>query len=438
MSAVLHGLAVGTVVGFTIVILVVALFTVSWMLYAWWTPEALERTTFRIADFAVPRQGFSLLLPARDEAEVLPRTLDGLLAQDYGRFEVLVIVRDDDPPTKAVAERYAARHGDRVRVVVDRHARPSKPAALNSAFPHCRYPLIGVFDAEDRVAPDLLLHVNAYFHQTRADIVQGGVQLMDFARTSWWRIRNSLEYRFWFKSRLHFQAARNFTPLGGNTVFVRRQFLERLRFWSEELQAYCYWDPACLAEDCDLGVRASVRGGRIVVAYDAALVTKEQTPPDLRAWFKQRCRWIQGFVQVLRKGEWRRLPSWRQRAIAVSTLAMPFLQAMTGVMLPVSILSVVLLKAHVALVLLTWLPLIPTFLTVAVESQGLRELSREYDHAASPLDHLRLFVGAFPYQVLLAAAAVRAVARELRGINTWEKTQHVEREERPVATEAAA
>ena len=30
-----------------------------------------------------------------------------------------------------------------------------------------------------------------------------------------------------------------------------------------------------------------------------------------------------------------------------------------------------------------------------------------------------------PYQVVLAYAAFRAVRRQMRGINTWEKTQHV-------------
>jgi len=30
-----------------------------------------------------------------------------------------------------------------------------------------------------------------------------------------------------------------------------------------------------------------------------------------------------------------------------------------------------------------------------------------------------------PYQLILAAAAVRASIRELRGVRTWEKTEHV-------------
>ena len=39
-------------------------------------------------------------------------------------------------------------------------------------------------------------------------------------------------------------------------------------------------------------------------------------------------------------------------------------------------------------------------------------------------DYLRLVLGTFPYQIFLAAAAVRAVARNLKGDHSWEKTEH--------------
>ena len=41
------------------------------------------------------------------------------------------------------------------------------------------------------------------------------------------------------------------------------------------------------------------------------------------------------------------------------------------------------------------------------------------------MDALRLAVAWTPYQIVLAYAALRAVRRQMRGINTWEKTQHV-------------
>jgi hypothetical protein len=40
-------------------------------------------------------------------------------------------------------------------------------------------------------------------------------------------------------------------------------------------------------------------------------------------------------------------------------------------------------------------------------------------------DYARLIIGAFPYALVLAAAALRAVWREYTGKRNWELTSHV-------------
>jgi hypothetical protein len=224
-----------------------------------------------------------------------------------------------------------------------------------------------------------------------------------------------LEYYFWFRSRLHFHAQQRFIPLGGNTVFIR----------TDRLREVGGWDPECLAEDCEIGVRLSSRGAKVAVAYDPDLVTREETPGSVRELFKQRTRWNQGFLQVLRKGEWRRLPAVRQRLLARYTLAMPFLQAFTGVLIPVSLATMILLDLPVLAALITFVPLVATLATLAVEAAGLGEFCRSYGHRAKLRDYLRLLLGTFPYHLLLGAAALRAVLRERRGERGWEKTAHV-------------
>ena len=62
-------------------------------------------------------------------------------------------------------------------------------------------------------------------------------------RSSWYSLRNVLEYYFWFRSRLHFHAQQRFIPLGGNTVFIR----------TDRLREVGGWDPKCLAKDCEIG-----------------------------------------------------------------------------------------------------------------------------------------------------------------------------------------
>jgi cellulose synthase/poly-beta-1,6-N-acetylglucosamine synthase-like glycosyltransferase len=398
---------------FALALTAIATTSLWWMLHAWRTPASLLATGFPTSDTA-PRHSFSLIVPARHEQAVLGATLERLAASHHPHFEVLAVVGDDDPDTRAVAEQAAARHPDRIRVLVDHSQPKNKPKALNTALSACAGTVTAVFDAEDEVHPELLRHVDARFCDTGADVVQGGVQLMNY-HSSWYSLRNVLEYYFWFRSRLHFHAQQRFIPLGGNTVFIR----------TDRLREVGGWDPECLAEDCEIGVRLSSRGAKVAVAYDPELVTREETPGSVRELFKQRTRWNQGFLQVLRKGEWRRLPTRRQRLLARYTLAMPFLQAFTGVLIPVSLATMILLDLPVLAALLTFVPLVPTLATLAVEAAGLGEFCRSYGHRARLLDYGRLLLGTFPYHLLLGGAALRAVLRERRGERGWEKTAHV-------------
>ena len=400
-----------------LVVLSLGLFTVAsttlwWMLHAWRSPDALAATGFR-RRAAGAHRSFSLLLPARHEQDVLGDTIDALARLDHPKYEVIVIIGHDDPETEFVARAAAARYPRIVRVVMDYHLPKNKPKALNTALRKCRGDIVGVFDAEDEVHPGLLRLVEARFEESGADVVQAGVQLMN-VQTSWWSLRNCLEYYFWFRSRLHFHAEKRFIPLGGNTVFTR----------TELLREEGGWDPDCLAEDCEIGVRLSTRGAVVAVAYDPQAVTREETPGSIRALVKQRTRWDQGFLQVLRKGEWRKLPSRRQRLLARYTLAMPLLQAATGVLMPLSLASMFLLKVPMPTALVTFLPLAPTLVTMAVESAALGEFGREFGIRIRFRDQARLLLGTIPYQLLLAAAAVRSVWRESRGHGGWEKTTH--------------
>ena len=390
-----------------------AALTLWWQMHAWRTPETLAATRFKSPDGDVGLS-FSLLVPARHEQEVLEHTVHRLLRSSHGDFEILVVVGHDDPETTEVAERVAEFAPDRVRVVTDTHEVKNKPKALNTALPHCRGDVVGVFDAEDQVHPELLTHVDHAFLSTGADVVQGGVQLINF-HSSWYSLRNCLEYFFWFRSRLHLHAQKGFIPLGGNTVFVRTDVLREAGGWDEN----------CLAEDCDLGVRLSSKGKKVVVAYDSEMVTREETPGTLMSLLKQRTRWNQGFMQVYRKKDWRQLPGLGQRMLARYTLMTPFLQAFSGVIIPLNVAVVLFLDVPVGIAVITFLPALTATVTFVFEIVGLHDFGQQYGLRIRPVHYLKLIAGGPFYQLLLAGAAIRAVWREQRGRSDWELTRHV-------------
>jgi glycosyltransferase XagB len=385
--------------------------TLIWMLHAWRNELSLSETCFPPLVLE-PQHSFSLILPARHEQDVLAATLSRLAEQRHPAFEVIIVVGHDDPETHAVALASAA--GDeRFRIVIDTNERKNKPKALNTGLDFASGDVIGVFDAEDQVAPDLLRAVDQRLQETGVEVVQGATQLMNY-HSRWFSVRNVLEYYFWFKSRLHFHAGAGFIPLGGNTVFVRRGWLHRAGGW----------DPDCLAEDCDLGARLSSMGARTVVAYSRELVTREETPDSVRALFKQRTRWNQGYLQVLRKGDWRSLAP-GTRLLAVYTLSFPFLQAATALILPLAVAGTLVLELPIELALLSFLPLVPLGAILVAEMIGLSEFGREFELKPRLRHYVWLVAGVIPYQLVLSLAATRAAYRELRGIRNWEKTAHV-------------
>ncbi len=407
----------GAALVFGYLLLVVVLFTaactvLAWMLYAWWTPAGSTETSFPPVD-GPPNHTFSLIVAARHEEAVLEATLEQLARMDHPAFEIIVVLGHDDPGTTAIADAWAARHPALGRVVIDRSAVKNKPRALNAALPFCGGDVVGIFDAEDEVHPALLRHVDAYLTTSGADILQGGIQLMNY-QSGWWALRAVLEYYIHFRSRLHFHAKQGFIPLGGNTVFVR----------TELVRAVGGWDNNCLAEDCELGVRLSSLGARTVVAYDPDLVTREETPINLRGLFRQRVRWDQGFLQVLRKRDWARLPTRRQRLVARYTLAMPFLQGASWLLIPLELATVPFLHLPIALALVTFILFAPFAVTTALDMVAYAEFCRSYGFRTRARDYFSLAVGAPIYQIALALAAVVAAAREFTGRNTWDKTEH--------------
>ncbi|MGN6171366.1 MAG: glycosyltransferase [Streptosporangiaceae bacterium] len=399
-------------IGLSLALGVIGVTSLVWMVHAWRTPESFAQSTLS-GDDLKPKNSFSLIVPARHEESVLGTTLTRLAKSDHPDFEVIVVVGDDDPATRDVAERAADRHPELIKVAVDASSPKNKPKALNTALPHCSGTVIGVFDAEDDVHPALLQRVDQCFQRTRADIVQAGVQLMNF-RSSWLTVHNVLEYYFWFRSRLHRHAHQRFIPLGGNTVFIRTQVL----------RAVGGWDSNCLAEDCELGVRLSALGAHTAVFYEPELVTREECPPTLGAFLRQRTRWNQGYLQTLFKGYWRRLPL-PQRALGFFILAMPFAMAIAWLLIPVAIATAIFLKVPVPFTLISFTPLFPMLCMLAVDMVGLAEFCRAYGERPSLRDWRRLVLGLPLYQAVLTFGAARAVMREARGVQAWEKTAHL-------------
>jgi glycosyltransferase XagB len=407
----------GVIVTISVLVTFQSAHTLYMTLYTWNRPpsEASAPETFQ-----PPRLSFTVMLPARHEEAVIATTVGRVARANYppGLMQILVICSADDEGTIAKAEEKITdlrRHGVRnVSLVVFHDGPINKPHGLNAALAQSVKDVVTIFDAEDDIHPEIFNVVNTVMVNEQVRVVQGGVQLMNF-ESSWYSALNVLEYFFWFKSRLHYHARRGATPLGGNTVFFARDLMVALGGWDE----------TNLTEDADIGLRLSAAGERIRIVYDDRYVTKEETPPTIRQFIKQRTRWSQGFMQTLKKGTWRELPTRRQRRLAFYTLAFPQAQALLGLYVLFSLMTILSLKAPVLVALVSFLPVLTLLGHFLISVVGLYDFADAHDLKVSPTTIPRLAIGWIPYQLLISYASMRAVMRQLRGIRNWEKTQHV-------------
>jgi cellulose synthase/poly-beta-1,6-N-acetylglucosamine synthase-like glycosyltransferase/putative flippase GtrA len=389
---------------------------VWWRLYGRRDPAAMHDMKFPQPGARSGQDSFSIIVCAKNEAEVLRRTLELLALQTHPHVQIIASLIEGDTATIEEAEAVRERYPDRLEILVQRYHQEMKPHQQNAALLRCRGTYVGVIDAEDETALELLEHVEASFQATGADVVQGPVQLMNLGMKlrEWFCVHNVLEYFFWFSSRMMFQARHGFVPLGGNTVFIRRELLVRANGW-----------PISLTEDCALGVKLSTEyGAKVVAFYDPALATREETPDNIHGLLHQRIRWDTGFGVELLGKQWWHLPSMGRRILAWYILATPFLQAATGLLLPVTLVSAFLLDAPVGLVMLTFLPYVPILTTLLMQFVGLREFGQIYGQRVRLRHYVFLALGFYPYQLVLAWAAICAVIRISTGNMSWWKSPH--------------
>jgi cellulose synthase/poly-beta-1,6-N-acetylglucosamine synthase-like glycosyltransferase len=222
------------------------------------------------------------------ESDIAARLIRRLGRLDYPRalLDIVLVVEEGDQMTRLALAR--ADLPPWMRVVIAPVGRvKTKPRALNFGLTQCRGSIIGVYDAEDAPEPDQIRRVVDRFHQRGSEVacLQGVLDYYN-PRTNWLARCFTVEYAGWFRVILPgLQRLGLPLPLGGTTLFFRREILEQLGGW----------DAHNVTEDADLGMRLARHGYRTEVI---ATTTYEEANCRALPWVKQRSRWIKGYMMT--------------------------------------------------------------------------------------------------------------------------------------------
>jgi glycosyltransferase XagB len=229
----------------------------------------------------------SLLIPVYREANGIKAIIRALEKLDYpsALLDVVLITEENDTLTRdAIAK---AKLPPWMREISVPYGLPqTKPKAMNYAFHFARGDIVGIYDAEDSPHPQQLRKVVEVFQKSAPSVACVQARLGYYnAPESWLTRCFAIEYAIWFDVLIKGIRALDLPiPLGGTSVFFRKQILEELG----------KWDASNVTEDADLGMRLYRKGYRTELVD---CLTLEEAPCKVSHWITQRSRWLKGFLQ---------------------------------------------------------------------------------------------------------------------------------------------
>ena len=225
----------------------------------------------------------AVVVPAHDEELVIASALEALLAQDHPAMTIHVVSDGSTDATAAIARGFC----DRGVVVHELPANGGKSAALQYVLDRVDAELFLVVDADTRAEPGAIRTLVQGF----ADPAVGGVT--GHARVG--EVGGVLTAMQAMEYSVIVGLAKRAEQFWGGLYTVSGA---AACFRTAALRAVGGWTVATATEDIEMSWRLQRAGWRL--AYDPRAVFLIQAPTRLPALYRQRRRWAQGMVEVLR------------------------------------------------------------------------------------------------------------------------------------------
>jgi len=250
--------------------------------------EQASRNNTETAEMATNLPIYTILVPLYREAAVLAQLSTALKNLHYpaAKLDIKLLLEEDDQVTIDTAK--ALNLPDNFEIIIVPHALPkTKPKALNFGLQFARGEYVVVYDAEDVPHPGQLLEALAAFSSGPENLACIQARLNFYNPSDNWLTRQfTVEYSVLFDLILPFLKRLDIPiPLGGTSNHFKTHILRKLGAW----------DPHNVTEDADLGIRLSRLGFTSDVI---ASTTQEEAVGEMRAWIKQRSRWLKGWMQT--------------------------------------------------------------------------------------------------------------------------------------------
>lgn len=228
----------------------------------------------------------SLMVAAKNEEAVIANSVEMLCSLDYplDKYEVWAIDDHSSDSTGEILDHLATQYPQLKVVHRPANAGGGKSGALNQVLTLTKGEIVGVFDADAGVEPDLLRKVAPMFAQPDMGAVQVRKAIANDT-DNFWTKGQAAEMLLDARVQQTRIALGGVGELRGNGQFVRRSALHSCGGWNEET----------ITDDLDLTIRLHLDNWKIGLLLNPA-VTEEAVTTAIALWH-QRNRWAEGGYQ---------------------------------------------------------------------------------------------------------------------------------------------
>ncbi|NMC04385.1 MAG: glycosyltransferase family 2 protein [Candidatus Lokiarchaeota archaeon] len=248
---------------------------------------AVLEPTKQPKEFFTP--SISIVIASKDEAPLLKRTLDSIVASDYpkDKMQVIVVTSNSSDGSEKFLEKYFTDHPSIDWLNLSEPlSKPGKPPALNYALKSVKNDILVLYDAGSILKVDTLKQLVTPLKDESIKAVQGAIVVKNWDKN---RLTRAilLDYAMISGGNMHFETV---NKLGKNCWLYGRNMGVRM----DVVRKFGGFDETSLTEDLYISSLMNAHGLRIKFVPTSKVY--EIVPSEWKILQKQRTRWVGGFT----------------------------------------------------------------------------------------------------------------------------------------------
>jgi cellulose synthase/poly-beta-1,6-N-acetylglucosamine synthase-like glycosyltransferase len=231
----------------------------------------------------------SIIIASKNEAALLKHTLDSVVASDYpkDKMQVILVTSNSNDGSEAFCKSYFKEHPGIDWVLLSEPlSKLGKPAALNYGLKSVKNEILVLYDAGSILKPDTLKQLVTPLKDETVKAVQGAIVVKNWDKNNLTRAI-LLDYAMISGGNTHFEVS---NKLGKNCWLYGRNMGVRM----EVIRKLGGFDETSLTEDLYISSLMNAHGLKLRFVPHSKVY--ELVPSEWEIMVKQRTRWVGGFT----------------------------------------------------------------------------------------------------------------------------------------------